>query len=187
MLSLYRTRLASINSTLKISNTYGGWWRGPPAWVPAERSDWPASPAASPEVWTGLHQGLERTTVSTTLKRLEWKDLLSTHCGRARGQARPCRVSPTPRDSSRGLQWNIKLCSNFCGKYKLPINIKPMLARFNLLLGLKELSVIYAPCRSSSCSSWPLFWLSTVVFSAGMVSFDEISSDAIAQTQTTKN
>ena len=31
MLSLYRTRLASINSTLKISNTYGGWWRGPPA------------------------------------------------------------------------------------------------------------------------------------------------------------
>ena len=97
----------------------------------------------------------------------------STHCGRARGQARPCRVSPTPRGSSRGLKRNVKLKSI------------SMLARLLTIFCPKGLFAIHAPCRSSSCSSWPLFWLSTVVFSAGTVSFeisDEFSSDAIAQT-----
>ena len=96
-----------------------------------------------------------------------------THCGRARGQATPCRVSPTPRDSSRGL------------KRKRQITIQDCTAQPAILAGPKELNSIYEPWRSSSCSSWPLFWLSTVVFSAGTVSFEiseEISSDAIAQT-----
>ena len=96
-----------------------------------------------------------------------------THCGRARGQATPCRVSPTPRDLSRGL------------KRKRQIRFKTASAQPTIMEGPKGLNVIYEPWRSSSCSSWPLFWLSTVVFSAGTVSFeisDEISSDAIAQT-----
>ena len=54
-----------------------------------------------------------------------------THCGRARGQATPCRVSPTPRDSSRGLkrkrQITIRDCTGSAHDYGGPKG-----AQFNL-------------------------------------------------------